>query len=138
MRTCLGAICLACVILLAGCGGGGGGGGGDAAPAPPIPASDFGLSGALVGTLTGSANQDLFVVIDGVGHLWGVYGSGASTDFRVAGLLTGYSSSGPQRALRTKAQSTGAPPPGARVVVNARRSASTLLLTARSPECRAA
>ncbi len=86
---------------MAGCGGGGGGGGSiGASSPPPTPATslklqDQGLSAAFGGTLTGATNQDLFVVIDGQGSLWGVYGSAASTDFRVAGLFTGWSSTWP-------------------------------------------
>lgn len=57
---------------------------------PPAPAPAFEAQAIYGGSMTGSSQQDLVVLIDGYGMLWGLYGSGASTDFRPDGLLLGF------------------------------------------------
>jgi hypothetical protein len=57
-------------------------------PSRRPPPRDFNLSAAFGGTLVGASAQDLIVVV-GRDRFWGVYGSGASTDFRPKGLITG-------------------------------------------------
>jgi hypothetical protein len=85
-----------CALLVA-CGGG---------DAPSVPASptlpptverDFGLLGAFGGTL---GSQDIVVVTNSQGDWWGVYGSDASTDFKVAGLLTNWSAGSSSTRVR--------------------------------------
>lgn len=85
----------ATTLLIQACGGGGDDGpGAEVAATPTTPATpptvrDFGLQGAVGGTLTGTNAQDIIVVVDANGSLWGVYGTGAANDFKVTGLLTG-------------------------------------------------
>jgi hypothetical protein len=49
---------------------------------------DFGLSGAFGARLVGAGTLDIVIATDGIGNLWGVYGTDAAVDFKVNGLLT--------------------------------------------------
>jgi hypothetical protein len=100
-------VCL-CVGVLAGCGGGGDGAATVTAvaepPAPAPPASapivipDSTVTSVFGATLAGSVTQDFIVVVrdDGsYGEFFGVYGTSAHNDFKVAGLVTGYGNGAP-------------------------------------------
>jgi hypothetical protein len=96
---------VACLTVgsMVGCGGGGGGGDGGAGGAqitarvPPIAIPDTTVTNVFGATLAGGAKQDMIVVVrdsEG-GSFFGVYGTNASNDFKVAGLLRGYGNSAP-------------------------------------------
>ena len=73
-------------------------------PRPPLSASDWGMRSLYGGTITGASTQDIIVVIDGAGALWGVYGTGASTDFRPVGMIL---SSTPAESTATRLVAPG-------------------------------
>ena len=78
-------------------------------PRPPLSASDWGMRSLYGGTITGASTQDIIVVIDGAGALWGVYGTGASTDFRPVGMILSSTPSESRRPDSPRSASTWRP-----------------------------